>query len=515
MPQKHQIMILDLDPEINIYYVQTLALIFFPGEKFSPDEEDTPDTAHLTVRVRREETGYIANARLKLGDKTAEAEREGLFCPEHYPTGHPPISADRARKIAVGAAVFAVCSSLRSYRPSWGMLTGVRPSKVAMSFLDEGMSKTRVKKILNNEYLVIPKKASLAIDVAMNERRLVGNYDPKDCSVYISIPFCPTRCEYCSFVSYTSKRLLSLIPEYLVRLCEEIREIFSRINRRGLRVQTVYVGGGTPTILSADQLRVLLSTVAECTDVSLLSEFTVECGRPDTIDAEKLAVAASFGVTRISVNPQSLCDEVLHGIGRSHTVDEFYRAFEAARESGIPVINTDLIAGLPGDSFKTFSLTIDKILELRPENVTVHTFSVKRSADILKRGEGIYSMRGGDVGKCVDYSQIRAQQVGYRPYYMYRQKNTVGNFENVGFALDGTEGLYNIYMMEEIHSIFSAGAGAVTKLVAFDTDPETGETKNTIRRFFNPKYPYEYLNGFELSEKFAEIEAFYSENTRS
>lgn len=515
IPQRKQIMILDLDSEINVYYVQTLALIFFPGEKFSPGEERTPETPVLTVRVKRNEMGYTASASLEIGEKRTSAEREGLYHPEHYPTGHPGISEERARKIAVGAAVFSACSAMRSYRPSWGMLTGVRPSKVAMSFLDEGMSKTRVKKILNNEYLVIPKKASLAIDVALNERRLVGGYEREDCSVYISIPFCPTRCEYCSFVSYTSKRLLSLIPEYLERLCREIREIFSRIDRFNLRVRTVYVGGGTPTILTADEMRVLLSTISECTDVSLLSEFTFECGRPDTIDREKLAVAAEYGVTRISVNPQTLSEEVLYGIGRAHSVEDFYRAFATARESGIPVINTDLIAGLPGDSFKTFSLTMDKILELRPENITVHTFSVKRSAEILKRGVGIYSMRGGDVGKCIDYSQIRSQDAGYRPYYMYRQKNTAGNFENVGFALDGTEGLYNIYMMEEIHSIFSAGAGAVTKLVESHADPESGENVNTIKRLFNPKYPYEYLNGDEYLNKFAEIEAFYSEREKS
>ncbi len=508
-------MILDLDKEINVYYVQTLALIFFPGEKFSPGEEKTPETPVLSVRVKKSDVGYVASAVLTIGEKRAEAEREGLYHPEHYPTGHPGVSDERARKIAVGAAVFAACSSLRAYRPSWGMLTGVRPSKVAMSFLDEGMSKTRVKKILNNEYLVIPKKASLAIDVALNERRLVGAHDPKDCSVYISIPFCPTRCEYCSFVSYTSKRLLSLIPAYLERLCREVREIFSSIDRLGLRVRTVYVGGGTPTILTADEMRVLLSTVAECTDVSRLSEFTFECGRPDTIDGEKLAVAAMYGVTRISVNPQTLSEEVLYGIGRAHSVEDFYRAFETARQSGIPIVNTDLIAGLPGDSFKTFSQTMDKILELRPENITVHTFSVKRSAEILKRGAGIYSMRGGDVGKCIDYSQIRSQDMGYRPYYMYRQKNTAGNYENVGFALEGTEGLYNIYMMEEIHSIFAAGAGAVTKLVESHVDGESGESVNTIRRLFNPKYPYEYLSGDAYLEKFSEIEAFYSKEAKS
>lgn len=503
-------MILDLDAEINVYYVQTLALIFFPGEKFSPGECESYDTPKLTVRVKKNEDGYVATAVLKLGDRMEEAEREGLFRPEHYPTSHPPISEDRARKIAVGAAVFAVCSSLKSYRPSWGMLTGVRPSKVAMSFFDEGMSKTRVKKILTSEYLVIPKKASLAIDVALHERRLVGDAQPKECSVYISIPFCPSRCSYCSFVSYTSKKLLSLIPEYLVKLCDEIKEMFAETKKYGLRVRTIYVGGGTPTILTADQLRMLLATITEEVDPATLSEFTVECGRPDTIDKEKLAILAAFGVGRISVNPQSLCDGVLRSIGRSHTADAFYEAFDLAKASGIPVINTDLIAGLPGDTFKTFSATMDRIIDLHPENITVHTFAVKRSAEILqKEGDAVYSMRGGDVGKCVDYSQIRSQQAGYHPYYMYRQKNTVGNFENVGFALEGTEGLYNIYMMEEIHSIFAAGAGAVTKLVGTEIDPKTGEEKPVIERIFNPKYPYEYLQDSGISSKKEKIEAFY------
>ena len=300
-------MILDLDSEINVYYVQTLALIFFPGEKFSPGEERTSETPVLTVRVSSSEAGYTASAILEIGEKRVEAQREGLYRPEQYPLGHPGISEERARKIAVGAAVFAVCSAMRSYRPSWGMLTGVRPSKVAMSFLDEGMSKTRVKKILNTEYLVIPKKASLAIDVALNERRLVGVHDPKDCSVYISIPFCPTRCEYCSFVSYTSKRLLSLIPEYLERLCREIREIFTQIDRLGLRVRTVYVGGGTPTILTSDEMRLLLSTVAECTDVSLLSEFTA-------------CQAKSAGIFAFGETPVIFCSILLSNLFSNDTL---------------------------------------------------------------------------------------------------------------------------------------------------------------------------------------------------
>ena len=206
------------------------------------------------------------------------------------------------------------------------------------------------------------------------------------------------------------------------------------------------------------------------------------------------------------MNPQSLCDEVLHKIGRSHTAEDFLRAYEIARESGIRFINTDLIVGLPGDTFKTFAQTFDKIMSLRPDNITVHTFCVKKAAEILREGSHIYSLRGGDAGKCVDYTQLRAQQEGYLPYYMYRQKNTVGNYENVGFALAGAEGLYNIYMMEEIHSIFAVGAGAVSKMVNYR--PVDGG-KPIIERLFYPKYPYEYLKDTSTQDKTAQMEAFY------
>ena len=303
--------------------------------------------------------------------------------------------------------------------------------------------------------------------------------------------------------------MLSLIPDYLALLKEEIREKFRIIKELGLRVLTVYIGGGTPTILTAPQLRELLEVVNEGTDVSALLEFTLESGRPDTIDAEKMAIAKAYGVTRVCVNPQTLCDEVLHGIGRSHTTEDFYRAYDIAKKSGIKCINTDLIVGLPGDTFTTFSATFDEILRLDPENITVHTFCVKRAAEILRQDNRIYNLRGGDAGKCVDYSQIRAADAGYLPYYMYRQKNMVGNYENVGFAKPGFEGLYNIYMMEEVHSIFAAGAGAVTKLMEYAA-PESGK-KTVITRLFNPKYPYEYLDNGISGAQHEQIVSFYKE----
>ena len=489
---------LHIEGNINAYYVQTLVMIFFPGEKFSEDEND----AHkLSLRLVEGELEVRAFVTLTCQGKTASAE---ATMPRRE-----DMTADRLKKIVIGHAVLNAAGELLHYRPSWGMLTGVRPSKVATELLLLGKSKSRVKRTLAADYLVIPKKAALATEVALLEQQIIGTPDKRDCSVYISIPFCPTRCTYCSFVSYTSKRLLSLIPAYLELLKREVAAKLALIRELGLRVKTVYIGGGTPTILTAPQLRELLETVRAGLDVSTLEEYTLESGRPDTIDAEKMAIAKAYGVTRVCVNPQTLCDEVLRGVGRGHNSEDFYRAYTIARESGIKCINTDLIVGLPADTFTTFSATFDEILRLDPENITVHTFCVKKAAEILRQDNRVYNLRGGDAGKCVDYSQIRAADAGYRPYYMYRQKNMVGNFENVGFAKEGTEGLYNIYMMEEVHSIFAAGAGAVTKLVNYAA-PESGK-KSVITRLFNAKYPYEYLEAGVSAEQHGQIVSFYRE----
>ena len=492
-------MILHIDGDINRYYVQMLCMIFFPGATFAEDEVPGDDVPELFLSLEKTENGYKARTAAKLNGNEVRAERES--------EKREDIDDERCRKIAVGSSVTAALGDLMEYRPSWGILTGVRPSKVATEMLSTGISKTKTKKILVQDYLVFPKKAALATEVALNEQKIVGSPENRDCSIYISIPFCPSRCAYCSFVSYTSKRLLSLIPEYLVRLTNDIRRVMAKARELGLRIKTVYVGGGTPSILEPNELEILLSTVAEELDGQIPEEFTFESGRPDTINAEKLKIANKYGVNRISVNPQTLSPDVLAGIGRLHTVEDFYRAFSVARECGIQIINTDLIAGLPGDTFTKFASSMDGIISLDPENITIHTFCVKRSA-AWRQNADIYSMRGGDAGKCVDYSQIKTQQAGYKPYYMYRQKNTVGNFENVGFAHEGTEGRYNIYMMEEIHSILAVGAGAVTKCVHL---PSSENDKRVIRRVFNPKYPYEYLRDTDCEKLITELDDFYRE----
>ncbi len=478
-------MILHIEGGISRYYAETLCLVFFPGATFKGNEQPGPDVPEVYVSAKKTPEGIAATTTIKKGERTVTAEG---FCP--HAEGK---SEQRIVKIAVGRAFLAAGKEMFSNVPPWGILTGVRPAKVATELILGGNGIRNSRAILRDEYFLNPRKAALAVSVASTEMKLTSRLARDLCSVYISIPFCPSRCAYCSFVSYTSDKLLSLIDEYLVALYRDIDHTFSVIRETGLRVASVYVGGGTPTVLSAEQLKALLHKIGEHVDPATLLEFTVEAGRPDTITPEKLASLKAGGVTRISVNPQTLSDDVLSSIGRHHTVKDFYRAYSMAREADIAAINVDLIAGLPADTFRNFSESFDKILSLAPENITVHTFSVKRSAE-LRRQDGIYTLNTQDAAKSVDYSQIQAKLAGYRPYYMYRQKNTVGNLENVGFALPGTEGLYNIFMMEELHTIFGAGAGAVTKLVKHRAQ---GEGNTLIERIFMPKYPYEYLRDAE------------------
>lgn len=472
-------MILRINGNIKPYYVQTLAMIFFPGAKFPENEEGTPDTVVAEVILTEHAGAASASVKLTRGERTACGTAEAV----------PGDDPDKRRKVAVGKAFTEAGSRFTGSTPSWGILTGVRPAKVATELLTHGMSTERAADEIAREYFVDPSKARLATDVAAAEMRLITDEVRKKCSVYIGIPFCPTRCAYCSFVSYTSPRLLSLIPDYLTALCADIDGIFSVIDSLGMEVSTVYIGGGTPTILSPEQLTVLLSKVRE--HVTSPDEFTCEAGRPDTITPEKIAVLARYGVDRISVNPQTLNDEVLEKIGRAHSTEMFYRAYGYARDAGIKNINVDLIAGLPFDTTESFMRSVDGVISLEPENITVHTFSVKRSSEF--RTEGRYDPSSLIAVESVGYSQKALSSAGYLPYYMYRQKNTVGNQENVGYARPGHEGLYNIYMMEEIHSIFASGASSVTKLVSI---PDDGGNVR-IERLFQPKYPYEYLDNYK------------------
>ncbi len=480
-----------IDGNIQRYYVQTLCMIFFPGAKFPENEPESPQIPQLSLRLEESKETIGAFGRLIFQGRTLDAQ---CILPREGDT------EDLLRKRAAGAAILEMGSKLLGFQPAWGILTGVRPSKFASELAEmAGGSWDTVFRRLTGDFFVSREKAELALQVATWEEELIRKTPPQSCSVYVSIPFCPSRCQYCSFVSGASPRLLAMIPDYLTRLFEDLRQIGATLRQIGQKPISVYIGGGTPTILSETQLEMLFAALHESLDFSEVKEFTLEGGRPDTVTAGKLAVAKRCGVNRMSVNPQTLRNDVLQKIGRHHTVEDFFRAYEIARESGIPCINTDMIVGLPGDDAYGVESSLEGLLALHPENLTVHSLCMKNAADLHKaeadeaarrqKLEQILppqrQMTQSWVSDCVNRTLQRARECGYRPYYMYRQKNTVDNLENVGYALPGTEGLYNIYMMEEVHSIFAAGAGAVTKLVSPD--------RKRIERLFTPKYHYEYL----------------------
>ncbi len=477
---------------VKPYYIQMLAMLFYPGEKFPEGAEAELESKIAEVYVYPSEDGVRSFVKITCGEESSEGE--AFF---HV----NDIASDKLINFSVGAAFLDACTKLTGHTPPWGMLTGVRPARLAADLLEAGMTSEEAKKYFTDVYRTNSSKAHLAVSTAEVSGRIVTPESIKECSVYVSIPFCPSRCSYCSFVSATSPKLLAMIPEYLDALIADIHRTFALIKDLGLRVATVYIGGGTPTVLNERELRLLLEAINPYIDG--VDEFTLEAGRPDTITAEKLFSAKELGVTRVSVNTQTLNEDVLKNIGRAHTADDFFKAYQIAVSSGIKDINVDLIAGLPGDDYESFKSSVDRITLLDPTNVTVHTFSVKKSAEFKTGGFNVYNRDGMGVSDAVDYSQKALISAGYLPYYMYRQKNTVGNLENVGYSKPGHEGLYNIYMMDEIHSIFACGGASVTKIV---TDDENGGV--LIERLFEPKYPYEYLN----LRKTGEFEAKRAEN---
>lgn len=322
---------------------------------------------------------------------------------------------------------------------------------------------------------------------------------PNSVSLYISIPFCPSRCSYCTFTSHSVEKAAKLIPQYVTLLCSELEDIAVLIEELGLHLETVYMGGGTPTVLTAQQLDDVLSTVNRCFDMSGVREITVEAGRPDTITAEKLSVLKKNGVERISINPQTMDDEVLAEIGRRHTAKDVKDAFALARTFNFNSINMDLISGLPGDNAEKFRRTIDEVLAMSPDNITLHTLTVKHGANLAPMAQSIFAKT---VDEMNEYAYDEFAKAGYFPYYLYRQKGTVDNLENTGFCKPGKEGIYNIFIMDETHSIISAGAGGVTKMKA--------PYGKKIERIFNFKYPYEYIERFELmNERKEQVKDFY------
>ncbi|MBO5786866.1 MAG: coproporphyrinogen dehydrogenase HemZ [Clostridia bacterium] len=482
---------------LNDYYFQTLCLLYFPGEKFKEGFE-SDNYAYFYLD---ESEKHIITARVTLG--SGERSAEGYFSGAYTPS--IPMNDDFYAMNALGKAFLEAGRRLFGFGLPWGYITGLRPVKRAKYYLDRGYTAEQVTELFNRDYDVSMEKSSLSVETALIQQKMLADIKPNDCGLYVSIPFCPTRCDYCSFVSYSNQKLFALIPEYLEKLMRDIRETGDMIKRLGMNLRAVYIGGGTPSILDEFQIDRLLKCINSSVEINNNTEYTFEAGRPDTVTAEKLYAVRANGVKRISINPQTTSDFVLEKIGRRHSAKQFFDAAELAKSIGFDCINADLIAALPGDTEVSFRQSLEDVIGLGFENITVHTLSIKNAASIRFIGDGYYDPEGDFARESVEYARARLKASGYAPYYLYRQKNTVGNAENTGYTLAGRENLYNVLMMEEHSTVFACGAGSITKLVSPERD-------DILRHAFQ-KYPFEYLRE-EKTLGYEEAEAFFNKHRK-
>ncbi|MBP3746744.1 MAG: coproporphyrinogen dehydrogenase HemZ [Ruminococcus sp.] len=450
---------------------------------------------------------FFNTARFAFGDSLSEASGDDYVIADSSGSkmsvtvrlaGGLPVTeespSDGDDEFTLCCLLYGILCRLTGITPPWGMMTGIRPVKKVVDLMRKGCSEDEIFTVLGEKYLIQPKKLRLAYDTAVNQLPILDKIDSSAVSLYVSIPFCPTRCSYCSFVSHSMDSALKLMPEYVDALCRELAVIGRIVRETDTKIDTIYFGGGTPTSISADNLRSIMTAVADNFDVSAVREYSVEAGRPDTITEEKLRVIKELGAQRVSVNPQTLNDDVLRVIGRKHSGADAIRAFELARKVGFTNINTDLIAGLPTESVDSFRYTLERMIDLSPESITVHALTIKRAADLFGSGD---SNMDNPAAEMVDHSIQRLMESGYLPYYMYRQKNTVDNLENVGYAKKGFESYYNIFIIDETQTILGAGCAASTKLVY---------PGGKISRIHNYKFPYEYIRRFDqLMEKKNEV----------
>ena len=463
------------------YAVEQMLLTLYPDERPEyPDGE--PSGERIELGLHRGKTRVTADCLLvKDGKKT----RGSAWAPLEALTD--ALTEDRICQRLVKNALYRAALRAGREKPVWGALTGVRPGKLLCALLRQEGEEARALARFEKEYDVSPARATLCLDAARQTLRAADSLASRDVCLYVGIPFCPTRCAYCSFVSQSVEKSMALMEPFLEALFLEIAATAAEVKALGLRVVSIYMGGGTPTTLSAAQLERLCTELERQFELSALREYTVEAGRPDTITADKLRVLRAHGVGRVSVNPQTMRDEVLEAIGRKHSAEDIVTALSAVRSVGGFEVNMDLIAGLPGDSFEGFAATLDAVLALAPENITVHTLSLKKGSRLTVEGTALPDAEA--VGRMLALSEEKLRAAGYLPYYLYRQKFMSGGFENVGWAKPGTGNLYNICIMEELCSILAMGAGGSSKLVRTDGGRNT--------RLMAPKYPLEYINAID------------------
>ncbi len=458
------------------YVVEQSLMALFPGELPVYEPICPGDDDWAVVTLAEETGGCRITVELALGGKSASRTLTA-------PLSGTDFEKEGQRRHAMARCFFLAARDVTGATPPWGMLTGVRPDKPVTWALAEGKSPEEARKMLEKEYFVTPERSALALETGETALRAIRRLSPRDIDIYVGIPFCPTRCVYCSFVSQSVEKSFALVPPYVEALAAELRAGGEMVRRAGLRVRSFYMGGGTPTTLTAEQMDTVLTAFESSFDLTDCTERTVEAGRPDTITPEKLAVLRSHGVDRVSVNPQTLEDRVLAAIGRRHTAEDIRRAMDLVGRYGFAHVNMDLIAGLPEDTAEGFRRSLDGCLTMGANNITVHTLALKKGSRILT--EGLRVPGPETVTEMLDYAAPVLRGAGYHPYYLYRQKYMSGSFENTGWCRPGAECWYNVDIMSELCSILSFGAGGSTKMVEFGT--------NHIQRVFNVKYPKEYI----------------------
>ena len=467
------------------YEVEHLARLFYP---MAPLTLTPPEPAEDCLWAEKTDTGLRVLVRQGEKSKTLEA-----------PLPLPVEQGGETPEFALASLTYDLLRQWTGIRPPWGKMTGVRPVRLIHDKRAAGWSAEQIDRFFLQRFDCSEQKYEMAKEIAdLQEPILKAGSAPKTYSLYIGIPFCPSRCSYCSFVSCNLDRDRKMVQPYVDCLCKEVEAIRDEADKAGLMLCSIYIGGGTPTSVNAQQLRQLMGTMAEQFDLPALEEFTVEAGRPDCTDEEKLRIIKEYGATRISINPQTFSDEVLRNIGRRHTAQDILDCYRTARRVGHDNINMDLIAGLPGDTVEGFRHSLQTAIDLDPENITVHTLTLKRASNlVVEHRAADYA----DVAAMVESCEL-LEKAGYRPYYLYRQKGTLQNLENVGWCKPGHEGYYNIYIMEEVQTILSAGAGGSTKLVA--------DGGKRMQRIFNFKYPTEYIQRFdEVLERKKGVAVFY------
>lgn len=455
------------------YDAYTLLKAFFPKEEvqmFYVQEEEVPADLEYLISI---EYGEQVHIRIQWGDTLLEGQET-----------YEQTEDRKIRKNKLKQVLYKLLSQLTGQTLPWGNLTGIRPTKIAMGLIESGMSNAQAAEYMRNTYFTSKEKTALAITIANRERELLKDIDyEKGYSLYVGIPFCPSICLYCSFSSSPLQRWKDQVDAYLDALLKELDFISEAMKDRTL--DTIYIGGGTPTTLEPEQLERLLEHINARFPVYQVKEYTVEAGRPDSITREKLQAIRKFPVTRISVNPQTMNQATLELIGRRHTVEDTRHAFALARECGFDNINMDMITGLPGEDISHVHATLDEIFALRPESLTVHSLAIKRAAHLNMEMEKYQNMVKGSTNEMLRLVDEYASNMGMEAYYMYRQKNIPGNLENIGYCVSGKECLYNILIMEEKQDIISCGAGASSKYVFADNRIERTENVKNLDHYIN------------------------------